>query len=131
MLCLRSTGFSLIEVLISLFLLSCLLLGLEATEIFSLRVNRSAYFFSVAENQLNSMAERLRVLDSNQDLAKQITIWNQQNQEVLPQGRGVMTGNTLTIYWGGESSCPQNKFGQAGCLKIMYEKIKHAGHDIN
>ncbi len=114
-------GFSLIEVLISLLLLSLILLGFDAMEIFALRENRAAYYFSVATNQLNTMLECLRALNSRDGLAQQIAIWNQQNQDVLPNGIGVVVGSypmyTVTIYWGEiQHSCEKMRLGESGCL---------------
>lgn len=95
-------GFSLIEVLISLLILSLILLGFDAMEIDALRENRNAYYFSVAENQLNSIAQRIQA--HPQDITKQLMIWNQQNQQILPQGKGNVSGlfpnYIVTIFWG-------------------------------
>lgn len=113
---------SLIEVLISLLLLSLILLGFDAMEIFALRENRAAYYFSVATNQLNSMIERLSALNSRDGLDQQVVIWNQQNQDVLPSGIGVVAGSypryTITIYWGeAQRACEKMRLGESGCLR--------------
>lgn len=86
------SGFSLIEVLISLLILSFILLGFDAMEIYALRENRKAYFFSVAENQLHSFVERLRAHGSKMDINQQVMIWNKQNKVVLPDGKGGFSG---------------------------------------
>src|SRR5579862_5833322 len=99
-----SKGFSLIEVLISLFLLALILLGFDAMEIFALRNTRSAFYFNVATNQLQNMAERLRALTIHDDISQQERSWNLENQQVLPEGWGKVSGHyptyTLTIFWG-------------------------------
>jgi prepilin-type N-terminal cleavage/methylation domain-containing protein len=118
----RKQGFSLIEVLVSLMLLSFALLGLDAMEVMSLRGNRDAYFFAVAENQLQIMAEKLRVMHSY-DVAQQVADWNSLNADVLPQGEGVVRGDfplyQLQVWWGaeGEKLCEKNQRGQSGCLR--------------
>ena len=98
-----STGFTLLEILISLFLLSLILLGLDAMQIYALRENRAAFYFLTAENQIDAMIERLYALNTQENLAEQINIWNQQNQEVLPLGKGSVSGYfpsyTLKIEW--------------------------------
>lgn len=116
-------GFSLIEVLTSLLLLALILLGVDAMQMFSLRENRNAYYFSVAENQLNSMVEQLGELKSPQDLSQLITIWNQENHSVLPLGKGYVMGNfpnyKLTIFWGDKTTkhlCSKIDFGKLKCL---------------
>ena len=116
-------GFTLLEVLISLFILSILLLGLDAMQLAALREAESAYYLSVATQQLNNMLERLQIT-KNDSLSDQQQQWNQQNQMVLPNGRGVISGEyphiKLAIYWGDESAgaCEKDKIGQSGCLQL-------------
>ncbi len=116
-------GVSLIELVVSLFILSILLLGLDAVQITSLHEAKKVYFFSVAAQQLSQMAERLMACKGN-NMDAQLTIWNRQNARVLPQGRGIVSGShpdyVITIFWGkaGELKCHQNKIGPEGCLKL-------------
>lgn len=97
-------GFSLIEVLISLVLISLVLLGFDVMQLYSLEKNRDAYYLSAAQNQLASFANQLRNLNSSTDLKKQISLWNRQNKEILPLGKGSVTGAypeyTETLQWG-------------------------------
>lgn len=62
----HTAGFSLIEVLISLVLLSFLLLALAVTEVSSLKQAQSAYLFNVSVNQLMNMSEKLIMLQQCQ-----------------------------------------------------------------
>jgi len=115
-------GFTLIEVLISLILLSLLLLGFDAMEIDSLRSTRAAYYFYLATQQLIAMTDRLRALGANQSLNEQVAIWNLQNQDLLPAGRGTVSGSypsyILAVYWGKFlQECKQIKLGQSGCVQ--------------
>ncbi len=116
------TGFSLIEVLISLMLLSLMLFGMDAMELMAVRDNRATYFFNVASNQAQDMAERLRVFAFAEDFRHSVAEWNQENQEVLPQGRGIITGAypayQITIFWGDEkpAQCQTIQLGPSGCL---------------
>lgn len=118
----RMAGFSLLEVLISLLLLSLILLSFEATEIFSLQELEAVSYFNTAVNQLNAMRERLHALNENAGLEEQIAIWNQQNQETLPQGVGEVKGTfptyTVTLYWGKtRHTCQKIHLGKSGCIK--------------
>lgn len=115
-------GFTLIEVLIGLILLSLIVLGFETMEIDSLRSTRAAYYFYLATQQLISMAERLHTLGKNQGLNEQIAIWNLQNKELLPAGRGTVSGSypsyIIAVYWGRtQPECKQIKLGQSGCMQ--------------
>lgn len=121
----ENQGFSMIEVLISMLLLSFILLGLDAMETYSIQKARSAYLFNMAITQLNNMAEKLKAIMNGNGLAGQLEKWNQENQVVLPQGLGTVTGKfpdfTVTIYWGKtQHHCTLVHVGESGCLK---EKI--------
>ena len=119
----KQLGINLIELLISLFILSIMLLGLDALQITALREAVSTYYFNVATEQLNVMAERLHTFKDN-NLDEQLMIWNEQNRNVLPKGRGEMSGQypdiALTIFWGMKSqkTCHKNTIGQSGCLRL-------------
>ncbi len=97
-----SSGFSLIEVLVSLLIISITLLGLTALMTNALRYSYDAYLESVAVNQLSSMAERLRATHGDA-LGAVVADWNQENQQALPQGQGdVAPSNgtyTLALGW--------------------------------
>lgn len=94
------TGSSLIEVLISLLLLSFIMLFFDAAEVFSFKKNRDAFYFSVAVNQVYSMKERLLALKSYAGLTEQLQIWNLQNKELLPQATGTVTQKKIILNWG-------------------------------
>lgn len=116
-------GFTLIEVLVSLMLLSLILFALEAMEIVSICENQASYFLSLATVRLQSMTEKLRIIKHESVLALQMAKWNEENQQVLPNGHGVIQGTypdyTVIIYWGEKvSSCEYIQLGQSGCLKV-------------
>jgi len=108
-----TSGLSLIEVLVSLFLLSLVLLGLDAMVISSARLQLKVYYASLAEQQLQNMTQRLR-LDAN--VSDQVLRWNQENQLLLPQGRGWVEGidpaYSIKLCWGEEGL---EREGHAGC----------------
>lgn len=124
----KNHGFSLIEVLISLLLISLILFGLDAGQFFTIKEANYAYFFSTAENQIRNGVQRLVALKGYEALDEQEANWNAENQKVLPQGWGIITGAfpnyTLSIYWGNiPHRCEKQKLGSSGCLtkKIYLE----------
>jgi len=119
----KKVGASLIEVVISLLLLAMILLEFDATQIISLREARVEHYYSVATQQLDVMSERLLMTKGN-NLNVLISSWNTQNQEVLPLGVGVVSGNypdyKVSIFWGNRhrQDCINNIIGLDGCLYI-------------
>ncbi len=97
-------GFSLIEVLVSLFLLSFIFLSFNAVELYSLHETRASYQLHLGTRQMDEIAERLHALGVRNGLSSQILIWNAHNAEVLPKGRGSVSGRfpvyTITLTWG-------------------------------
>ena len=115
-------GFSIIEVLVSILLLSLLLLIFESIGWSMLQSIRSTYYLHVAAIQLNNMTERLQALGNNNGLENQIRLWNKENQKSLPRGSGQVSGlcphYTIIVSWGGETGeCIYNIIGENGCLK--------------
>lgn len=117
-------GASLIEVLISFFIFSLLLLGLDAMQITALRQAKANYYFNVATQQLQAMTEYLSIIKED-NWQSQFQLWNKQNKELLPQGRGTIQGQypsySLAIFWGKEKDliCENSKIGQSGCLNFV------------
>lgn len=117
------SGVSLIEILISIILLSILLLGVDAMQITTLQRAKTNYYFAVATQQLNILTEQLKL--EKHDVSVLLSAWNKQNQIVLPQGRGTIQGDfphyELTIFWGNKnaSECKTNKIAQIRCLRIL------------
>jgi hypothetical protein len=108
----RIAGFSLLEVLVSLLLLAFIILGFDAMQVYSLRSVRNSYYLNIATGQLNNMAERLHALGENSGLEQQIQIWNKENQQLLPKGKGLVVGHypfyEIILYWGESSWERQN-----------------------
>lgn len=117
----RNWGVSLIEVLISLLLLSIVLFGLDAGQIYANKELKNAYFFSTGINQMHNAIERLLTLRDQTGLEQQIASWNKENQIVLPEGLGTITGRfpdyLITLSWGNASEpCVKQQIGSTGCL---------------
>lgn len=117
-------GIILIEVIISLLLISLWLLGLGAANFAALRETKSIYYYSVAQSQLQNIRQRLHTFKQS-DVAIQVAIWNEQNQQMLPQGVGMIKGTyphyIAVIGWGGltPESCRATKVGVMGCLRVL------------
>lgn len=80
----NNNGFSLLECLISLIILSVGLLGLADAQLLAIRYDQNTNHLFLATHAINSLAEQLRADDSN--LARQATIqyWQIHIQDVLP-----------------------------------------------
>src|ERR1700733_14851654 len=106
-------GISLIELVISLMLISTLLLGMDAMQIASLQQLKSAYYFAVAQQQMSVITARFKVSQKHR-LQESLNRWNEQNGKVLPQGRGIITGDyphyRAILFWGkwNEEDCKNN-----------------------
>lgn len=114
-------GVSLFEVLISLFLLSIALLGMDAVHLSTLSRARSALAYSIAVRQTEQAANRIEAARGyGSDII--IAAWNQQNKIVLPDGKGVINPAyplmRTAVFWGGSSpeNCQHNKMEAQGCV---------------
>jgi len=80
----KNTGFSLIEVLVSMLVLTLGALGVSSTLLLGLQESAHLYYHTQADILLVDIAERLRV-DSNTDIAQ----WQQAISEAkIPRGQG-------------------------------------------
>lgn len=95
-------GFSLIEVLVALCVLSVGLFGIASLQSVALRRNYDAYLHSIAVTQLASMFDRLQVSTPE----KELSIWNRVNAKLLPQGKGEYSPSShlISIRWFSRSS---------------------------
>lgn len=117
-------GFSLFELCISLFILSCMLLGTDMLLYRASYQSQSALYFHLATSQIHNITERLRIVKNQQGLAEQISQWNNQNKFLLPKGEGTIIGlfpiYKVNIYWGGRKKpCQENRKGLSGCITTM------------
>lgn len=118
----NTNGSSLIEVLISLLLISLILFALDGEQIYSLKEIKIAYFASLATNQINNAIERLTAIKMNDGFVEQYMQWNLENQQLLPSGSGTITGvfpnYLITVYWGNVSHhCSKQIIGTSGCIR--------------
>ncbi|MBA2653850.1 MAG: prepilin-type N-terminal cleavage/methylation domain-containing protein [Gammaproteobacteria bacterium] len=83
-------GFSLIEVLIVLFLFSCLIIN-YAQHKFRIKISlQQSYYKHLALQQILSLQERLKVNEDVSHRLHEINEWQQENGHILPQGRGAV-----------------------------------------
>lgn len=103
----KQSGFALLEILICVVLLSCLLLGMDALQLSTLRTARNFHYSALANLQILNMREIL--LASKSIDAMQYAQWNADNAELLPHGRGEVSGNypnyQVRVQWGSKNQC--------------------------
>lgn len=109
-----AAGFSLIEVLISLLLISLILLGLDVTDVYVLHQNKDSWSMMVAANQIKSMIERISVCNSEKEVVDQVAQWRQENKKLFMHGHisQSLSDYTITICWDSlqtKSACLQEK----------------------
>ena len=118
-------GFSLVEVMVSMVLLTASMLGLVSLQKVSTKFDHQAYLRTQSVIQAGAMIEKLRanyagaskgyyivspvpesyrkncnsavITCSHEELATyDVVTWNRQNANLLPGGTGLITGNTAT-----------------------------------
>lgn len=122
-----NNGVSLLEVLLSIVILSIGMLGIANLQLSASRFNHSAGLRSIAAQQAYNMMDRIRANKSganagaynnlsglprapscstctgSQIAIKDISEWNTENATLLPQGQGSVLANgnvfTVTIHW--------------------------------
>lgn len=119
----RMRGFSFLEVLFSLFLVTMLFLSVDVMLSASLRKTKINLYYLSAIQQLAIITERLKIMPPN---VAEIKRWNQLNSRALPQGRGWLRKQhdefLISIMWGGYpyQDCEHQQIGEMGCLKIVF-----------
>lgn len=108
-------GFSLLEVLLTLMLISLGFIGIIGMQLTAVKSSKESYLRSLANNQLLSMAERLHANESTSARSSELIAWNKENSELLPEGKGNFSCSaavcTLIIQW---------VFGSSHSLKLLY-----------
>lgn len=104
------SGFTMIEVLVAVIVLSVGLLGLAGLQATGLRNNHSATLRSIASLQAYDIADRMR---ANQGplAAADLAAWNADNASLLPSGSGTVALSaagppliyTVTLLWTDQS----------------------------
>ncbi|MBY0544900.1 MAG: prepilin-type N-terminal cleavage/methylation domain-containing protein [Gammaproteobacteria bacterium] len=90
----NTSGFSLLEVLLSVSIFSVALLGLLGMQTASIQTAYSALLRSQAQIQLVNIAGQCLVSSF-----PNIVDWQKSNTFYLPQGIGSLHGNSVTLSW--------------------------------
>lgn len=90
----NSRGFSLLEILIALAILSVCLLGIVGLENAAFKRTYAAYLRSIAVIQINNMVERVRA-----GAAPECSNWNAENKLLLPHGNGKCSATKIAVCW--------------------------------
>ena len=102
-------GFSLIEVLVALWILTITLLGIVGIQLYAIKHNYQTFLQSVAATQIFSLQQRLMIGTANDELI----IWQQSNPILLPKGTGSMNDNLITVCWYDQASA------QIACIRSV------------
>lgn len=99
----KNNGFSLIEVLISLTIISFGLLGLLDAQLVAMAHNHDIYLQKCAINQINTLAEQLHADSSASARNHTILSWQNNIKKIFPEGSAdVIQDNSIyqvTIKW--------------------------------
>ena len=108
----RTYGFTLIEILISLFILSFIMLSFNGILLHTKLHTYDEYYYSIASQQMITIIERLHALSDSEGINDQLNTWNSQNMQVLPKSEGIIDGSypfyTVTLHWGNKYYIREN-----------------------
>ncbi len=121
----KHSGFSLIEVLVALFLLSIVLLGVEEQMLKSLQSSQGALNQTIAVEQASGMASMMELFPTQYQ--NFLPGWNQDNQNLLPDGKGEIkvSGSDMSIQitWRSGSSqiwqCKSSRQSDISCIELL------------
>lgn len=121
----KQIGFSIIEVLVALFLLSIVLLGVEEQMLKSLQSSQEALNQTIAIEQLNGMASMIALFPGQYQ--NFLSEWNEDNQNFFLNGNGEIKTNTsemkIRITWRSGSSqvwqCDSSRQLDMSCIELL------------
>ena len=93
-----SSGFSLLEILISLVILSVVLFAIVQYQTSALTRTDQNYLKAQAVIQVESMLERLRANQSDEARLREYNEWNNEKINLLPEGHGDYDCDIKTHY---------------------------------
>ncbi len=99
------TGFSLLEVLVAMLIISSSLLGIFGLQNLALRHTQSAYYQTIAVNQAQALMERLRADSSSEGQRQEMILEQNLIANWLPQGHcdyqclGAPPACAVNVYW--------------------------------
>jgi Tfp pilus assembly protein PilV len=125
----KAYGLTLVEVLVSLFLISIFLLMLDALYGLALRESNSNGYYDTAKHQLENVVSDAKARPT-WDTSTLQAAWNDANQQLLPHGHGIVSGHYpalyVALYWGSASqlTCQQDHIGLSGCLHLALDSSR-------
>lgn len=84
-------GFSLIEVMLSLFILSVGLLSFTQSQLMALRISEQAYFINLADLKNNELAERMYSCGDQVCIQAQLILVEEDIAKIFPEGEAFLT----------------------------------------
>ncbi|HTM63224.1 MAG TPA: prepilin-type N-terminal cleavage/methylation domain-containing protein [Gammaproteobacteria bacterium] len=115
-------GFTLLEVLFTLFIFSLFLTGITASQSQILRQVRGEYYYQQALLQAFNM--RNYSLANHGNITGYVVRWRENIKNVLPDGEGIVRqeslGDHIVVKWGKAEalSCQHSKAGISGCVVL-------------
>lgn len=101
---------SLIEVLVSLFILSLLLLSLNALQLVTLKQTQAIYYFNIANQRIEQW---LNVPNKESYFDE----WQEENKHYLPQPVSSLSQGNMVLTWGGmQEECTHSIIEKSGCI---------------
>jgi Tfp pilus assembly protein PilV len=98
----KASGFSFIEVMISLMLMVLILFGINEVHLLALNEAKEAYYYLLAGNQAKMLADDLALAKPNEWLVI-ADLFNRNINQMLPNGRlhiPDLEKRQLTVTWG-------------------------------
>ncbi|MBA3660670.1 MAG: prepilin-type N-terminal cleavage/methylation domain-containing protein [Gammaproteobacteria bacterium] len=118
----NKNGLTLVEVLVSLILLTFIFIGTDVMQLISLRIAKHSFFIFVARQELMSIVDQAQICKLA--CSKSIQHWQNEVKLALPHGEGEVKGvypnYIFTVKWGNptESICKINHQKAQGCLQV-------------
>jgi len=92
----KQTGFTFIEVLLSLFLLNVFLCGLIRTELFSIQTSSESYLKTIAIIQAKNLLALLKLQkNTGVSISTILSQWQQETKNVLPMPKSHYSCNQI------------------------------------
>ena len=123
----KQDGFTLIEVLIAMLILSVILFSFLDIQLAALESNQHALLYSIAIEQLQNMVAFIQ--QKNISISHFAKNWNEENKELLPYGYGEIeknqAGYVVRIYWKSLLNYPKRcsvNLSKYACLELQVKK---------
>lgn len=119
------TGFSLIEVLVALCLVTIILLEIAKVHLHSIKISQQAMFLNQANEQLRVMANTIHITNGN--YTRLLSAWNQDNKELLPNSYGEIKKNgkqyKIYLFWVSSKNsfwqCDTTQKDKQSCVELI------------